>query len=54
MTQKALENHLPQIISDENPAIIELSLKDIAPIAGGPQVTNDEITPPPAAAPLRS
>ncbi len=47
MTHEALEHHLPEICSDEDMVIIELSLENIASIAGGPQVTNDGIMPSP-------
>ncbi|ALV04832.1 hypothetical protein [Roseateles depolymerans] len=46
MTIDAVEHPLPETISDEDTVIIELSLEDIASIAGGPQVTNDGIMPP--------
>ncbi len=46
MTPDTLEHRLPEIISDQEPVLVELSVKEVEAVAGGPQVTNDDITRP--------
>lgn len=46
MTDDASVHHLPELIAQQDAVLVELSAKEIESVAGGPQITNDGITPP--------
>lgn len=54
MKQLEVENTTAPTTPAPAPSMVELSLNEVKWVAGGPQVTNDGVIPPPAVAPLRS
>lgn len=46
MKQDASQHHDSETVSEQDTAIIELSLEEIESVSGGPQITNDGYQPP--------
>ncbi len=46
MKQDASQHHDSEPLYEQDTAITELSLEEIASVSGGPQITNDGFQPP--------
>lgn len=46
MNQETSQHHSPASAFSQEPVVVELSLEEIAAVAGGPQILNDSVLPP--------
>lgn len=46
MKQETSQHLSPALVSDQEMWVVELSMKDIETVSGGPQIINDGVLPP--------